>query len=102
MSSMSLTCWQLNKVLLLSYLGSMTKDDFLIYKYSNKLSKESFILNIQISSDQKYVLLGFEYGDIFLFHYKELFTIDPVKSDTDPLSNIFNLPVRHHLRFHRD
>lgn len=80
----------------------LTKDDFNIYKYGHKMSKEGFILNIQVNSDQTFVLLGFEYGDILLFHYKDLFTIDPIKSDTEPLSNIFNLPIRHHLRTHRD
>ncbi len=82
--------------------GSITKDDFSIYKYSHKLNKESLILNIQVSSDHKYVLLGFEFGDIFLFHYNELFTIDPIKSEAEPLSNVYNLPIRHHLRYHCD
>lgn len=80
----------------------MTKDDFLVYKYSHKLAKEAHILNIQVNAAQTYVLLGFEHGDIFLFHYIDLFTIDPIKAETEPLSNTFNLPIKHHLRVHRD
>jgi len=37
----------------------LTKDDFNIYKYGHKMSKEGFILNIQVNSDQTFVLLGF-------------------------------------------
>ena len=60
------------------------------------------ILIIQISHDHKFVLLGFESGDLILFHYKDLFTIDPIKAETEPLSNCFNLPIKHLLRVHRD
>lgn len=35
---------------------------------------------IQINDDQTFVLLGFETGEIILFHYKDLFSIDPIKN----------------------
>lgn len=48
-----------NKVFLFFIKGMLTKDDFKIYKYGNKMTKEGFILNIQVNSDQTFVLLGF-------------------------------------------
>lgn len=57
--SMNLKWLLQNNVIFSLIKGMLTKDDFNIYKYCHKMPKEGFILNIQVNSDQTFVLLGF-------------------------------------------